>query len=177
MVITNQEILAKGLISFKVYRQMQKKMESLLGNDGAFVDASYFCPHMPAKYRGLHGEIAGLKTDCNCRKPAPGMIFRAVKDMNIDIANSWMIGDHDCDVEAGRATGRCTLRLDKTMEGFMKLLKRFYPLFKCLSKYKSLTEIFRDKKKPQVYILSANEIWGKFLIVDFSQNRGACKVK
>ncbi|GHT55438.1 hypothetical protein AGMMS50233_05370 [Endomicrobiia bacterium] len=124
VVITNQGILAKGLISFEGYRQMQKKMESLLGNDGAFVDASYFCPHMPAKYRGLHGEIAELKTDCNCRKPAPGMILRAAKDMNIDIANSWMIGDQDCDVEAGRAAGCRTLRLEQNDGGLYEVVKR-----------------------------------------------------
>jgi histidinol-phosphate phosphatase family protein len=124
IVITNQGILAKGLISFEEYRQMQKKMETLLGNDGAFVDASYFCPHMPARYKGFRGEIAELKTNCDCRKPAPGMIFRAVKDMNIDITNSWMIGDQDCDVEAGRAAGCRTIRLEQDDGGLCEAIKK-----------------------------------------------------
>jgi D,D-heptose 1,7-bisphosphate phosphatase len=123
VVITNQGILAKGLISFEEYRQMQKKMETLLGNKGAFVDATYFCPHMPSKYKGFPGEVANLKIDCDCRKPASGMLLRAAKDMNIDIANSWMIGDQDCDVEAGRAAGCRTVQLKKNDGGLFDAIK------------------------------------------------------
>jgi D,D-heptose 1,7-bisphosphate phosphatase len=123
VVITNQGILAKGLSSFEGYRQMQKKMETLLGNEGAFVDASYFCPHMPAKYRDFPGEVTELKTDCACRKPAPGMILQAAKDMNIDIASSWMIGDQDCDVEAGRVAGCHTIKLKKNDGGLFDAVK------------------------------------------------------
>jgi D-glycero-D-manno-heptose 1,7-bisphosphate phosphatase len=81
-------------------------METLLGAEGAYLDAIYYCPHHP--HRGYPGEIDALKIDCECRKPKPGMLLRAVKDFNIDLSQSWMIGDGENDVKAGKAAGSRT---------------------------------------------------------------------
>ena len=78
-------------------------METLLGMLWAYVDGIYFCPHHP--HKGYEGEIPELKFDCDCRKPKPGMLLAAAKDFNIDLEQSWMIGDSENDIEAGKAAG------------------------------------------------------------------------
>ena len=67
------------------------------------MDAIYYCPHHP--HKGYVGEIPELKFDCDCRKPKPGMLIKAAEEYNIDLANSWMIGDGENDVLAGTAAG------------------------------------------------------------------------
>ena len=78
-------------------------METLLGADGAYIDGLYYCPHHP--HKGYAGEVSELKIDCDCRKPKPGMLLRASKDFNIDLENSWMIGDGENDIKAGKNAG------------------------------------------------------------------------
>ncbi len=103
IVITNQPVIARGEVSFSELQEIHNKMETLLGSYGAYLDGIYFCPHHP--HKGYEGEIAELKKDCECRKPKPGLILEAAKDFNIDLAESWMIGDSDNDVKAGMAAG------------------------------------------------------------------------
>jgi mannose-1-phosphate guanylyltransferase/phosphomannomutase len=75
-------------------------METELGKAGAFVDAVYVCPHHTD--RGFAGERIEYKLDCNCRKPKPGLLLQAAKDFNIDLSQSYIIGDSERDVEAGK---------------------------------------------------------------------------
>ena len=103
IVITNQPVIARGEVTFEELEEIHKKMETLLGEKGAYVDAIYYCPHHPDK--GFDGEIAALKTDCDCRKPKPGLFYKAAKDFNIDLSKSIMIGDSDIDVKAGENAG------------------------------------------------------------------------
>ena len=109
IVITNQPMISKGFLSFENLDLIHKKMETLLGQEHAYIDAVYFCPHHPDK--GFPGEVPSLKIDCNCRKPKPGLILQAAKDFNIDLKSSWMIGDNDTDVEAGKNAGCKTLKI------------------------------------------------------------------
>lgn len=67
-------------------REIHNKMETLLGREGAYIDALYYCPHHPR--RGFDGEISELKIDCDCRKPKPGMLLKAASDYNIDLLQS-----------------------------------------------------------------------------------------
>lgn len=78
-------------------------METELGKVGAFVDAIYVCPHHTDK--GFEGERPEYKCNCNCRKPKPGLLLQAAKDFNIDLSESYMIGDSLRDVEAGDNAG------------------------------------------------------------------------
>lgn len=103
IVITNQPVVARGEITEEGLDEIHKKMETILGENGAYIDALYYCPHHPDK--GFEGEIPEFKIDCNCRKPKPGMILKAADDFNIDITNSWMIGDSKTDIEAGKNAG------------------------------------------------------------------------
>jgi len=107
VVVTNQPMIAKGVVSAEDVEATHKKLETLLGNEGAFVNKIYYCPHHPE--RGWEGEIAELKIDCDCRKPKAGMLFKAQKDLNIDLSKSWMIGDRETDLKAGKNAGCQTI--------------------------------------------------------------------
>ena len=103
VVATNQPVIARGEVTVDQLREIHNKMETLLGNEGAYLDAIYFCPHHPDK--GFPNEVAELKRECDCRKPKPGMLLKAAKDLNIDLQQSWMVGDGKNDIEAGKAAG------------------------------------------------------------------------
>ena len=103
IVITNQPVIARGEVTCEQLQEIHSKMETLLGTKGAYLDAIYYCPHHPDK--GFEGEIPELKCDCNCRKPKPGLLIRAAEDFNIDLRNSWMVGDGENDIKAGKAAG------------------------------------------------------------------------
>lgn len=103
IVVTNQPSIARGELSYDGLDEIHKKMETLLGQQGAYVDHIYFCPHHPDK--GFPGEVPSLKFECSCRKPKPGMLLQAAEDFNIDLSSSWMIGDDERDVGAGKNAG------------------------------------------------------------------------
>lgn len=103
IVVTNQPVIARGDCSFKELQDIHDKMETDLGKSGAFVDAIYVCPHHTDK--GFAGERPEYKCQCSCRKPKPGLILHAADDFNIDLSQSYMIGDSLRDVEAGVNAG------------------------------------------------------------------------
>lgn len=103
IVVTNQPVIARGEVSFEELQEIHNKMETLLGEQGAYVDAIYYCPHHP--HKGYEGERPELKIECDCRKPKPGMLLQAAKDFNIDLEHSWMIGDGENDIAAGKNAG------------------------------------------------------------------------
>ena len=117
IVITNQPVIARGDIDFQTLDLIHNKMETDLGKQGAFIDDLFFCPHHPDM--GFDGERLEYKIDCDCRKPKPGMIFKAAQKYNIDLANSYMVGDHNRDIEAGAAAGCIPVLLkDNTLADF-----------------------------------------------------------
>ena len=96
-MVTNQPVIAKGFCDEAELQRIHNKMETLLGREHAFLDRIYFCPHHPEK--GFAGERPELKIDCDCRKPKIGMIQKAVADLNIDLKQSWLIGDTTTDLQ------------------------------------------------------------------------------
>ena len=103
IVVTNQPVIARGEVTVQQLEEIHNKMETLLGLEGAYIDSIYYCPHHP--HKGYEGEIPELKFDCDCRKPKPGMLMQAVKDFNIDLNGSWMIGDSENDIRCGINAG------------------------------------------------------------------------
>jgi len=99
IIVTNQPVIARGDCTFEELQTIHDKMETELGKVGAFVDAIYVCPHHTDK--GFEGERPEYKCSCECRKPKPGLLLQAAKDFNIDLSESYMIGDSHRDVEAG----------------------------------------------------------------------------
>lgn len=106
VVVTNQSNVAKGFCSEEQLERIHARLETLLGQEHAWLDRIYYCPHHP--HKGFAGERAELKTVCTCRKPSPGMIHRATEELNIDLAQSFLVGDRASDIEAGQAAGLTT---------------------------------------------------------------------
>lgn len=103
IVITNQPVVARGLCEISDVENIHNKMKTLLGKDGVFFDDVVFCPHHPDK--GYPEENPSYKIKCNCRKPNTGMIDLCIEKYNIDIKNSWMIGDTSIDIQTGINVG------------------------------------------------------------------------
>lgn len=103
IVVTNQPVIARGEVTWEELQEIHNKMETLLGQEGAYLDAIYFCPHHP--HKGYEGEVPELKIECDCRKPKPGMLLKAAKDFNIDLKQSWMVGDGENDIKVGKEAG------------------------------------------------------------------------
>lgn len=103
IVVTNQPVVAKGFCTEGDVQTIHNKLETLLGGAHAFLDRIYFCPHHPEK--GFAGERPELKMNCDCRKPKPGQIQRAAKDLNLDLKTSWFVGDSTTDIETAKNAG------------------------------------------------------------------------
>lgn len=103
IVITNQPVIARGEVSLDGLKNIHKKMQTLLGQQGSYLDDIFFCPHHTD--RGFLGERIEFKIECNCRKPKPGMLRKAAEKYNIDLSQSWMIGDGKNDILAGKNAG------------------------------------------------------------------------
>lgn len=109
IVITNQPVIARGDCGEEELRNIHNKMETLLGEHGAYIDAIFYCPHHPDD--GYPGERKEYKIKCNCRKPETGLVDKAVEKFNIDVSKSYMIGDTTRDVMTGINAGMRTILL------------------------------------------------------------------
>jgi D-glycero-D-manno-heptose 1,7-bisphosphate phosphatase len=98
IVVTNQRCVAKGLLTASQLEAMHSRMCDELAASGARIDGVYYCPHEK-------------HPPCSCRKPRPGMLLVAAREHQIDLKASWMIGDSDNDVKAGRKVGCKTARI------------------------------------------------------------------
>lgn len=103
IVVTNQPVIARGECTMEELDNIHATLETMLGKEHAYLNDIYFCPHHPDK--GFEGEIPEYKIVCQCRKPEPGLLLQAAKDWNIDLKNSYMIGNSDRDVQAGENAG------------------------------------------------------------------------
>ena len=99
VVVTNQSGIARGYYTEAQYLALTIAIKQALAEAGAAIDAVYHCPHHPA------GAVAGLTVECECRKPGPGMIFRAAMELNLSLSDSILVGDKPSDIQAARAAG------------------------------------------------------------------------
>ena len=106
VVITNQSGLARGFFTAADLDQMHTHLRALLAAEDVWLDAIYHCPHHPG------GVVPGLARRCDCRKPKPGMLLRAAKDLRLSLADSWLVGDILDDVEAGHRAGCRSVLVD-----------------------------------------------------------------
>lgn len=107
IVITNQPVVARGMCDIVDIIQIHRKMQVLLGRQGAYLDDIVFCPHHPDK--GYPEENPKYKIPCACRKPSTGLIDQMVSKYNIDLANSYMVGDTTIDIQTGINAGVKTI--------------------------------------------------------------------
>jgi len=92
IVVTNQSAVGRGLMSFETAEEINHRLVSTIREEGGWLDAVYMCPHQP------HDK-------CLCRKPLPGLLLRASREMSLDLSSSWMVGDAWSDLLAGQAAG------------------------------------------------------------------------
>jgi D-glycero-D-manno-heptose 1,7-bisphosphate phosphatase len=107
VLVSNQPGIAKGYLTEASFERIREKMRGDLANSGSMLDGEYYCLHHPQavaeKYRVV----------CDCRKPRPGLLLKAASDLEIDLKQSWMIGDNLSDIKAGREAGCRTVLLGK----------------------------------------------------------------
>ena len=103
IVVTNQSAVARGIVTEKVLENIHGKMSTLLAHEGAYIDKIYYCPYHP------EGVVPKYRKESNLRKPQPGMILRAADEMDIDLDNSWMVGNSPRDITAGLNAGCKTI--------------------------------------------------------------------
>jgi D-glycero-D-manno-heptose 1,7-bisphosphate phosphatase len=110
VIVTNQSAVGRGFMLLKVADQINQRLIDLIHDHGGRIDGIYMCPHKP-------------ENDCSCRKPLPGLLLQAAKDLSLDLEHSWMIGDAWSDVQAGQAAGVRGTILLKTGRGPEQLLQ------------------------------------------------------
>jgi len=104
IIVTNQSAVGRGVISLETAVDINDRLVRLIHNMGSRIDGVYLCPHAP-------------EDECNCRKPKPGLLLQAAKDLSLDLKRSWMIGDAWSDVQAGQAAGVLMTFMVKTGRG------------------------------------------------------------
>ena len=109
VVVTNQSGVARGLLTEEQLSAVHRRVENLLAEKGAQLDAIYWCPYLD----GPEATVEAYRRASNLRKPGPGMLLRAADDLEIDLRSSWMIGDGARDIEAGRRAGCRTILLER----------------------------------------------------------------
>ena len=110
IVITNQPVIARGDITEDELTDIHNFMEFKLGEEGAYIDDLFHCPHHPDS--GYAGEVSSLKIKCDCRKPGTKLIEDSIKKYNISREDSWFIGDQTSDILAGKRSGLSTILLE-----------------------------------------------------------------
>lgn len=107
IVVTNQSGVARGHFTEDQLSAVNQRMQDLLRAHGTGVDALYYCPYLP----GPEAVVESYRKDSDLRKPKPGMLLLAAKDMDLDLAASWVVGDAERDIDAGRTAGCRTIRI------------------------------------------------------------------
>lgn len=107
VLVSNQPGIAKGHLSRETFKKITRKMKEELAKDGAFLDGEYYCFHHP------EAKVEGLRANCECRKPKPGLLLQAAEERGIELSESWMVGDGLTDVKAGKGAGTRTILLGR----------------------------------------------------------------
>jgi D-glycero-D-manno-heptose 1,7-bisphosphate phosphatase len=110
VIVTNQSAIGRGLVSLENAEEINRRLVTLIHHHGGQVDGVYMCPHQP-------------DDDCSCRKPKPGLLLQAAKDLSVDLHRSWMIGDAWSDLQAGQRAGVRRTILLRTGRGAEQLLQ------------------------------------------------------
>lgn len=138
IVVSNQSGVAKGLFKMSSLRNVEEKLHQLL--EMVTFDAFYYCPH------ASKGSVPEPVSQCTCRKPKPGLLLKAAVDYDIDLSNSWVIGDTLNDIEAGNRAGCKTILVDNGMETEWLINDQRTPTYIALDLSEAVRFILAEKK-------------------------------
>jgi len=144
VVVTNQPGVAKGTLTMPELEAVNTRLRELLLRDGGEAwDSLVYCPHHP------EGTVAEFSINCDCRKPRPGLLVKAARELELDLQNSWMVGDGLVDIQAGRTLGCRTILVTQLK---LEQVERFFSLDKAMPDF-----IEPDLAGAQARILSGLE--------------------
>jgi D,D-heptose 1,7-bisphosphate phosphatase len=148
VVVSNQSGVARGILTEQVLRQIHDRLRELLAREGALLDQIYYCPYHP------EGVIPKYRKDSDWRKPRPGMLLAAAKDMDLDLSRSWLLGDSSRDIEAGSKVGCKTILINRQLYYSQPIPDQPKPDYKCLSLREAVNIIKQyhrttDRRKPE----------------------------
>ncbi len=141
IVISNQSGIAQNYFGENDLEQINAEIQKQLLSYNVQLDGFYYCPHLPG------GIITKYAIDCDCRKPKPGLLLKAAKDFDIDLNQSWMIGDILNDVEAGKEAGCKTILIDNGNETEWLLNEHRTPHFKAKDLHETADIITKGENK------------------------------
>ena len=107
VIASNQPGIAKGHLSRETFREIREKMKEELAKQGSCLSGEYYCLHHP------EAKLEDLRKSCECRKPKPGLLLQAARELNISLSQSWMVGDGLTDIQAGKAAGCKTILIGR----------------------------------------------------------------
>jgi D-glycero-D-manno-heptose 1,7-bisphosphate phosphatase len=137
IVVTNQSAVGRGVISFETAQEINNRLLKTIMENGGWIDAVYMCPHQP-------------QDRCSCRKPKPGLLLQAARELSLDLGASWMVGDAWSDLLAGQSAGLQGTIMVRTGRGASQLLEAqpvdvtsFIVCDNVLGAYKAITDLDR----------------------------------
>ena len=119
ILASNQPGIAKGFLTREIFQKITKRMNNLLAVSGTRLDGEYYCLHHPEAINPR------LKASCECRKPKPGLLLKAASEMNIDLSQSWMVGDGITDIQAGKQAGCRVILIGKMKCELCEMMNKF----------------------------------------------------
>ena len=156
IVVSNQSGIARGIIPEHAVAQIHDRLKQLLAEHNAYLDRIYFCPFHP------DGALPKFRKDSDWRKPKPGMLLAASKEMKISLANSWMIGNGYADIAAGKAAGCRTILIKSNIKPPVKKPDDPDPDFEVINMREAVNvvkrEITRKPAPPQMQTIQQPEI-------------------
>lgn len=145
VVVSNQSGVARGYFPISLLEEVHDKMSRMLARQGAHVDGIYVCPHHPQAERSEYA------TQCDCRKPKPGLLIRAARELNLDLVHSYVVGDRWVDLKtAVNCNAAPILVLTGYGKGDLAYIgphEIIQPLFVAEDLYEAVQWILRDLKK------------------------------
>ncbi len=120
IIVSNQPDIAKGKTSEEAFNRIRRRMVRLLARSGAHIDGEYYCFHHP------HAAVRKYRRNCQCRKPKPGLILKATREMKLSTRHSYMVGDRPADIIAGGAAKCTTVWLNDMKCEYCTIMRRMH---------------------------------------------------
>ncbi|MDD5011185.1 MAG: HAD-IIIA family hydrolase [Phycisphaerae bacterium] len=138
IVVSNQSGIARGLLTEQTLSQIHERLKQLLAEHNAYLDRIYYCPYLP------DGAVSKYRKDSDWRKPKPGMLLAAAREMKINLAESWMIGNSYIDVAAGKAAGCRTVLIKSNIKPPVKNQDDPDPDFEAINMREAVNVVKRE---------------------------------